>query len=218
MIRLIAIVITGLLALPVDLAAAQDRRSTGASHGETTTPRRSREPRREPERGRAIRVVPPTLREGGVRATQGRSNSPLSEPRSGVPALRQPQPWGQSLGEPRRQQQEEYQRIFSNVQQGLSSGTVGGFSEQMAQQVYVNLRGGESGYYSANQAHYVLEKYLKSRKLVNLKFSTIGESESRPYATGSAVSVQRGIREIAQVYVSLGRSGDRWIITQINIY
>lgn len=88
----------------------------------------------------------------------------------------------------------------------------------MASQVYVNLRGGESGYYSANQAHYVLENYLKSRKLVNLKFSTIGESEARPYATGSAVSVQRGIREIAQVYVSLGRSGDRWYITQINIY
>jgi hypothetical protein len=88
----------------------------------------------------------------------------------------------------------------------------------MASQVYVNLRGGESGYYSANQAHYVLENYLKSRKLVNLKFSTIGESEARPYATGSAVTVQRGIREIAQVYVSLGRSGDRWFITQINIY
>jgi hypothetical protein len=88
----------------------------------------------------------------------------------------------------------------------------------MAPQVYMNLRGGESGYYSASQAHYVLEGYFKSRKLVNLNFSTIGESEARPYATGSAVFVQRGIREIAQVYVLLGRSGDRWIITQINIY
>jgi hypothetical protein len=88
----------------------------------------------------------------------------------------------------------------------------------MAPQVYVNLRGGESGYYSASQAHYVLESYLRERKLLNLNFSTIGESEAHPYATGSAISVQRGVREITQVYVSLTRSGDQWIITQINIY
>jgi len=84
--------------------------------------------------------------------------------------------------------------------------------------VYVNLRGGESGYYSANQAHYVLENYFKTRRLVNVKFSTIGESDANPYATGSATFVERGTRRLAQVYVSLTRSGERWIITQINIY
>jgi hypothetical protein len=207
-----------LLVLMVGSASAQDRGSPRASRGETRAPRRLQEARRGPERGSEMRRVPPAYREGSVRSTQRRSNAPLSEPRGAPPALRLQRQNAQAGREPRLQQREECQRIFSNVQQGLSSGAVGGFSEHMAQQVYVNLRGGESGYYSANQAHYVLEKYLKSRKLVNLKFSTIGESESRPYATGSAVSVQRGVREIAQVYVSLGRSGDRWIITQINIY
>jgi hypothetical protein len=88
----------------------------------------------------------------------------------------------------------------------------------MGSQVYINLRGGESGYYSANQAYYVLDSYLKSRKLVNINFSTIGESNTRPYATGSAALVVRGNREIAQVYVSLSQVGEKWIITQINIY
>jgi len=113
---------------------------------------------------------------------------------------------------------EECRRIFSTVQEGLAAGTVGVFSQHIGQQVFMNLRGGESGYYSANQAYYVLENYLKTRKLANLNFSTIGESGENPYATGSAGFSFRGTREFAQVYVSLARSGDRWIITQINIY
>jgi len=113
---------------------------------------------------------------------------------------------------------EECRRIFASVQEGLAAGRVGMFSQHIGQQVFMNLRGGESGYYSANQAYYVLENYLKTRRLANLNFSTIGESEANPYATGSAGFSFRGTGEFAQVYVSLVRSGDRWVITQINIY
>ncbi len=113
---------------------------------------------------------------------------------------------------------EECRRIFASVQEGLAAGSVGVFSQHIGQQVFMNLRGGESGYYSANQAYYVLENYLKTRRLANLNFSTIGESDANPYATGSAGFSFRGTKEFAQVYVSLVRSGDRWVITQINIY
>jgi hypothetical protein len=117
-----------------------------------------------------------------------------------------------------RQQGKGYHELFGTVQRGLASGSAAEFSGNLAPQVFVNLRGGESGYYSANQAHYVLENYFKTRRLINLKFSTIGESDANPYATGSATFVERGARSLAQVYVSLTRSGERWIITQINIY
>jgi hypothetical protein len=119
---------------------------------------------------------------------------------------------------PAQTHQEAYRQIFTRVEEGLSSGDIRAFSDHMAPQLYINLRGGESGYYSASQAYYVLESYLKSRKLVKLNFTTIGESEARPYATGSAGFVTRGSRELAQVYVSLTQSGERWTITQINIY
>ena len=121
-------------------------------------------------------------------------------------------------GRPAQERRGGYHELFGTVQQGLASGSAGAFSGHLAPQVYINLRGGESGYYSANQAHYVLENYFKSRRLVNVKFSTIGESDANPYATGSATFIERGARSLAQVYVSLTRSGERWIITQINIY
>jgi hypothetical protein len=111
-----------------------------------------------------------------------------------------------------------YRPVFDLMQQGMSSGNITLFTSHFGSQVLVNLRGGESGYYSANQAYYVLEGYLRSRRILHFNFSSIGESESNPYATGSAGFNFKGSRENAQVYVSLSWVGDRWVITQINIY
>jgi hypothetical protein len=122
------------------------------------------------------------------------------------------------MQEPEKTIADAHRRIFTQVQEGLASGNVRSISSNFGSQVYMNLRGGESGYFSSNQAYYVLENYLKTRKLVNISFSTTGELESRPYATGSAALIDRGNREIAQVYVSLAQVGEKWIITQINIY
>jgi len=111
-----------------------------------------------------------------------------------------------------------YREIFEKVQNGLSAGKTALFSQFFGSQVLVNLRGGESGYYSASQVYYLLENYLKPRKLARFTFSTIAESDINPYATGSAAFNYRGNRDYAQVYVSLSLLGDRWMITQINIY
>ena len=111
-----------------------------------------------------------------------------------------------------------YNQVFKNVREGILANNISLFSSRLASQVYVNLRGGESGYYSDNQVHYVLGNYLRSRKLANFEFTTVGHSESNPYATGSAVFIVKGTREVTQVYVSLSFVGERWAITQINIY
>lgn len=111
-----------------------------------------------------------------------------------------------------------YRGVFDKVQEGLSSGNISLFSQYFGSQILVNLRGGESGYYSQNQAYYLLENYLKQRKLARFTFSTISDSSTNPYATGSVAFNYRGNREHAQVYVSLSLVGDRWMITQINIY
>jgi hypothetical protein len=111
-----------------------------------------------------------------------------------------------------------HREVFEKVQEGLSAANIALFSRYFSSQVLVNLRGGESGYYSASQVYYLLENYLKPRKLARFSFSTIAESGNNPYATGSVAFNYRGNREYAQVYVSLSKVGDRWMITQINIY
>ncbi len=113
---------------------------------------------------------------------------------------------------------QEYRKLFTLIQRSLASGNIAALAQYLAPQVQVNLRGAESGYYSANQAYYLLENYFRSRKVVAFEFSTVGESDSSPYATGGANFNFKGSREYAQVYVSLSREGQQWVITQINIY
>lgn len=113
---------------------------------------------------------------------------------------------------------EDYRKLFTSIQRNLASGNISSLAQHLAPQVQVNFRGGENGYYSANQAYYLLDNYFRSRKILGFEFSTIGESDSNPYATGGASFNYKGSREYAQVYVSLSRTGRQWLITQINIY
>lgn len=116
------------------------------------------------------------------------------------------------------QSRDGYRELFAVIEKSLNNGNVSALTPYLAPQVQVNIRGGESGYYSATQTYYLLENYFRSRKVLGFEFSTIGESDSNPYATGGANLNFKGTRELAQVYVSLARSGQQWRITQINIY
>jgi hypothetical protein len=84
--------------------------------------------------------------------------------------------------------------------------------------VYLNIRGAESGYFSANQAHYVLQNFFNQHKPVSFSFTSYGESGGSPYATGRGSINVKGNREFIQIYVSLAKFKDRWVIGQFNIY
>jgi hypothetical protein len=64
----------------------------------------------------------------------------------------------------------------------------------------------------------IRQNFLRDRKPVSFTFTTFGESESTPYATGNAAFAFRGVRQHAQIYVALAPEGGRWVITLINIY
>jgi hypothetical protein len=146
---------------------------------------------------------------------RGREGTPARVlPREGIPMQRLLSPDRAAV----QKEKPAYQPLIDKVQEGLSTGAVELFTHRMAPQVYVNLRGGQNGYFSGNQAHYLLVDYLRNRRMVNLRFSTVGESKDTPYATGSATIVERGTRGIVQVYISLVRVGEDWSVTQIAIY
>jgi hypothetical protein len=202
---------------------AQDRTAIGRGRAERWTPRVERggvqrSPRQTDRKSSGERRSHPRLSQEQRNRIREQGSVPGRSMFTRPSQERHDRPAASGLSRGGQQGRVGYHELFGTVQQGLASGSAGTFSGHLAPQVYVNLRGGESGYYSANQAHYVLENYFKTRRLVNVKFSTIGESDANPYATGSATFVERGTRSLAQVYVSLTRSGERWIITQINIY
>lgn len=117
-----------------------------------------------------------------------------------------------------RPQLEDARKLFRIIEKGVQLGDVGMFADDFAGQSQLNLRGDQSGYFSARQAYYILDNYFRSRKAVSFRFSTIADSEAAPYATGSGTFFRKGTRELVQVYVLLTPSGSRWTIAQVNIY
>ena len=174
---------------------------------EAREPRRDTQQKLERSRREAKEPVhvlePPVIRSG----REGRENMQVQGRTDSVVI-------NQGLVTPR----EGYRRVFEMVEEGIASGTVNDFAAFFDSQVSVNLRGGESGYYSANQTYYVLESYFKLRRFGHFEFTTFGKSESNPYATGSARFTSKGGMENVQVYVSLSWGGERWVISQFKVY
>lgn len=112
---------------------------------------------------------------------------------------------------------ESYHAALDEIGRGLSSGNISSVYNLFSSQIYLSLSNGVSGYYSSNQAYYVIQEFLKTHQVISLNINDIQEDEENVYATGSYNSLVKGKRESSQIYVSLKRSNKRWKITQITI-
>ncbi|HUX59812.1 MAG TPA: DUF4783 domain-containing protein [Ignavibacteriaceae bacterium] len=107
--------------------------------------------------------------------------------------------------------------IFREIESGISSGNISMISKYLSAQTYLNLSNGISGYYSSNQAYYVLAEFFKLYRVADFSFDNIHTDENNPFATGTYNYLFRGKHETSEVYISLKHNGKRWKITQITI-
>jgi len=117
----------------------------------------------------------------------------------------------------KRHQLNTSQNIFNEIELGISSGNVSAISRFFSSQTYFSLSNGINGYYSSNQAYYVLEDFFKIYKVMLFRFQNVQADDNNPYATGLYNFEFRGKRSTAQVYISLKKAGNNWKITQITI-
>jgi hypothetical protein len=112
-------------------------------------------------------------------------------------------------------QQEEI--IFREIESGVKEGNVERISKYFGQQTYFSFSNGTNGYYSNNQAFYVLEDFLKLYRVTSFKLDHIKSDNNHSYATGKYSYDNKGQRSSAKVYISIKKIGTNWIITQFTI-
>lgn len=112
----------------------------------------------------------------------------------------------------------EGEEVFRAIQRGLLNNDFDELARHFGKHIYLNIRSIESGHYSANQAQFVVQNFFNMHKPLSFSFTTYGESGGAPYATGRGSINVKGNREYIQVYVSLSKQKDRWVISQFNIY
>lgn len=118
----------------------------------------------------------------------------------------------------RTSSQADARRLFALIELSIANSSLASVSTHFARQVFVNMSGGESGYFSANQTVSILQRYCSNRTSLAFAFSRFSDTGSTPFATGRLTFSSRGRRESAQVYVSLRFQDSRWVISQFNIY
>jgi len=114
-------------------------------------------------------------------------------------------------------QDPQIKQILDKIKTSISSGNIESVSSYLSPQTYLNLSNGISGYYSANQAYYVLEDFLKTSKAISFDFNEISLSGSNPFTTGIYNYEKEGKRGTAHIYIQLRKSKKNWTITQITI-
>ena len=107
--------------------------------------------------------------------------------------------------------------IFKEIESGIKDAKVDRISKYFGQQTYFSFSNGINGYYSNNQAFYVLEDFFKLYKVTSFKFDYIKTDKNNSHATGKYNYDNKGQRSTAQVYISLKKVGSNWIITQFTI-
>lgn len=107
--------------------------------------------------------------------------------------------------------------VFNEIESGISSGKASSISSFLSSQTYLSLSNGVNGYYSSNQAYYVLQDFFKIYRVISFKLQSIKTDENVPYATGVYYFDLRGRRGTSRVYVSLNKSGNSWKISQLTI-
>jgi len=105
--------------------------------------------------------------------------------------------------------------IFTEIEEGIAKGDISALFKHLSTQTYFSLTSGIRGYYSSNQAYYILEDFFKIYQVLSFKFHSLQTENGNPYATGIYYYEFKGKRETAQVYISLKNMGKIWKIIQI---
>ena len=107
--------------------------------------------------------------------------------------------------------------LLDDFEKGISDTKTSNISSYLASQVYLSFLNGVSGYYSSNQAYYVIEKFLNEYKVISFRFNKFKLNTTAPFAIGTYYYERKGNRLDAKVYVTLKFTSKSWQITQISI-
>jgi hypothetical protein len=107
--------------------------------------------------------------------------------------------------------------LLDDFEKGISDTKTSDISPYLASQVYLSFINGISGYYSSNQAYYVIEKFLKEYKVISFIFNKFKLNTTTPFAIGTYYYEHKGNRSEAKVFVTLKFTSKSWQITQISI-
>jgi hypothetical protein len=107
--------------------------------------------------------------------------------------------------------------IIKEIEESIKNEDVIKLAKYINSKTYFSLMGNINGYYTTNQAFYLLQDFFKLNRIQMFKFNYLNLEANNPYATGTLIYENKGRRNKAHVYVSIKRIGENWIISQLSV-
>ena len=111
----------------------------------------------------------------------------------------------------------ETDKIFKQFENGIRTGAIKEFSNNLMSETYISLENGVSSYFSANQSFYILKDFLQNYKPISFRFINTNAGNEKPFAIGELTYSKNGIRGKSQVFIALKLEDNNWKISQIII-
>lgn len=111
----------------------------------------------------------------------------------------------------------EEEKIFRQIEEGIDKSSVDKFSSFFLDNIFISLSTATPKYYSANQAYWVIKKFLGIYNPTGFKFGFSSSGTQNPFASGELRYVKNGMKGKAKIYVTLTYEKNQWKISQITI-
>lgn len=109
------------------------------------------------------------------------------------------------------------EEAFAKIEEGFIKGDVNKLEPYLKDKVFISLFTGTAGYFSRNHAVSLLDDFFTYHKTSGFNYvSTITDSET-PFASGKFKYFYKAILKNSNVFISLKKHKENWIISQITI-
>jgi hypothetical protein len=108
-------------------------------------------------------------------------------------------------------------KVFMDIGEGLNYSNVYTVVAYLGGEIYLNISSEDKGYYSSEQAKYILENFLSNYHSDGFKWRNSSKSDDYAFATGIFKYKKNGYINKFVISVSLNYIDDTWLIDQIII-
>lgn len=108
-------------------------------------------------------------------------------------------------------------KVFIDIGDGFSYNNLYSITPYFENEIYLNITGEDKGYYSSDQAKYILDSFLNNFICTNFKWRNSSRSDIYAFATGKFKYTKNGYSNAFDISISLNYNNESWLIDQIII-
>ena len=117
--------------------------------------------------------------------------------------------------ETKRQKFAECKKVFVDIADGINYSNVYMVTPYFGSEVYLNFVETQKGYYSPDQAQFIVDNFFNNYPAYSFKWRVSNASENYAFALGKHKYKKNGYANKFDVSVSLKYSNNKWLIDQI---